>query len=335
MLSRNYLITILCLALSGCISSTGESNIITVTGAISPSEMGIALIHEHILVDFIGANKTGYHRWDRAEVVAKVLPYLEEVKAQGVNTLLECSPTYLGRDPILLKMLSEKSGLKIITNTGYYGAAEDKYIPSSAYQVDAQAIADIWINEFEYGIEGTDIHPGFIKISVDDAESLSAIDEKIVRAAIITHQQTGLTIVSHTTVDGAASAQLGILAKAGVSPQSWVWTHAQAGSPELRVEAGRRGAWISLDNVSKDNFEGIVNLIENLKSAGLLNRVLISHDAGWFDPETPGGGEFRGYTDIFVYLLPALKAQGFTQREIDQILIENPRDAYKIKKRVE
>lgn len=37
----------------------------TVQGRIKPGEMGLTLIHEHVLVDFIGADATGYHRWDR------------------------------------------------------------------------------------------------------------------------------------------------------------------------------------------------------------------------------------------------------------------------------
>jgi phosphotriesterase-related protein len=42
--------------------------IMTVQGPIDSSELGRTLEHEHILVDFIGAEETGYHRWDRKEV---------------------------------------------------------------------------------------------------------------------------------------------------------------------------------------------------------------------------------------------------------------------------
>ena len=33
--------------------------IMTVTGPVAPAQMGQTLIHEHVLVDFIGADKTG------------------------------------------------------------------------------------------------------------------------------------------------------------------------------------------------------------------------------------------------------------------------------------
>ena len=63
--------------LAGCQQKT-DSHIMTVQGLIPASEMGITLSHEHVLVDFIGADSSGYHRWDRQEVMAKVLPFLTE-----------------------------------------------------------------------------------------------------------------------------------------------------------------------------------------------------------------------------------------------------------------
>jgi phosphotriesterase-related protein len=61
---------------------------------------------------------------------------------------------------------------------------------------------------------------------------------------------------------------------------------------------------------------------------------LISHDAGWFDPGKPDGGTFRPFTAIFQKLIPALRATGFTQKEIDLLLIKNPAKAYAVSKRV-
>ena len=69
-----------------------SSQIITVKGRIADKALGRTLSHEHILVDFIGADSTGYHRWQRDSVVAKVLPYLQEVKKMGYQSLVECTP---------------------------------------------------------------------------------------------------------------------------------------------------------------------------------------------------------------------------------------------------
>ncbi len=113
--------------LNGC---RKEQNIVmTVNGPIDSSELGITLPHEHFLVDFIGADSTGFHRWNKDTVISMVLPILMEAKKMGVNSIFECTPAYLGRDPVLLERLSKASGLNIITNTGYYGAINNKAIP--------------------------------------------------------------------------------------------------------------------------------------------------------------------------------------------------------------
>jgi len=92
--------------------------IMTVIGPIRPSDMGVTLPYEHILVDWIGADSTGYHCWNREKVTEAVLPYLFQARELGIRTLLDCTPAYLGRDPMLLKALSEHSGIHILTNTG-------------------------------------------------------------------------------------------------------------------------------------------------------------------------------------------------------------------------
>jgi phosphotriesterase-related protein len=124
-----------------------------------------------------------------------------------------------------------------------------------------------------------------------------------------------------------------MLEQEGVSPQAWVWTHSAQCSEEGRLLAARKGAWISIDDVHKEEIERIINVIMPLKSAGFLNQVLISHDAGWFDVDTPGGGDFNGFTDIFKHLVPELKKNGINQEEIDQLLIENPKQAFTIRVR--
>jgi phosphotriesterase-related protein len=163
---------------------------------------------------------------------------------------------------------------------------------------------------------------------------------KIIKAAAITHKETGLTIVSHTGTDGPAFAQLEVLKSEGVSPEAFVWTHAQDGSFGGYIEAAKQGAWISLDNLNKNNLgkpggvDWFVVLLTKLKKENLLHKILISHDAGWYDPEKVIGGNFRGYTDMFEHLIPALKNNGFSQADIDLLLIKNPQNAYAVKIRL-
>ncbi|WP_216647464.1 phosphotriesterase [Chitinophaga sp. SYP-B3965] len=305
--------------------------IITINGPVQANSIGITLAHEHVLVDFIGADKTNESRWDKTTVINKVAPYFTAAKKAGVKAIVECTPAFLGRDVRLLKMLSDKTGIAIITNTGYYGARSNKHLPAWAFTETAEQLAARWVKEFEQGIDGTDIKPGFIKISVDGpTNGLTDIHKKLVRAAAITHLKTGLTIYSHTGPGRAAFEQLEILKEAKVDPSAFVWVHAQAEKDKtMHIRAAKMGAWISLDNVS-DDMSYYVDALINLKEAGLLNHVLLSHDAGYYRPGEPDGGDFRGYTTIFTTLIPLLKEKGFSEREIEQIIVKNPAEALKI-----
>ena len=71
------------------------------------------LVHEHVLVDFVGADQIRSGRYDRNEVSRIALPKLEEVKRLGCGRLLECTPNFLGRDPELLARLSDAAGVEI------------------------------------------------------------------------------------------------------------------------------------------------------------------------------------------------------------------------------
>jgi phosphotriesterase-related protein len=319
----------LMLIMSQCTSKKDEI-IMTVKGPVAASLMGVSLTHEHILVDFIGADSITEDRWDRSKVAERVIPFLDQIADLGCETFVECTPAFLGRDPVLLKYLSDTSDLNIITNTGYYGAANDKFIPKFALNETADQLASRWIDEWKNGIGSTGIKPGFIKIGVDSGP-LSDIDKKLVRAAAKTHLQTGLTIASHTGPAGPAFEQLEILSQEGVSPEAFIWVHAQM-EKDLKnhVKAAGMGAWVSLDGLNENNPEDYVKMIKNLRENKLLNKILLSHDAGWYHPGEENGGEYRGYTTLFVKLIPLLENEGFSKSEINQLLVTNPANAFKV-----
>jgi phosphotriesterase-related protein len=333
------ILTIALTAVFSCRQGNTDNYLMTVRGPVPVHEIGQCLSHEHVLVDWIGADSTGYHRWDKDSVISRVLPYFQELNQLGVKSFVDCTPAYLGRDPYILKELSEITGIHILTNTGYYGAVDDRFIPRHAWDETAEELAGRWIVEFEKGIDGSGIKPGFIKIGVREEGSLSELHRKLIRAASLTHKETGLPVKSHTGGDIPAFEQIGILRQEGVSPAAFIWTHAQNGSLEGQIEAARMGAWISLDgvNISSDpegisgNMDWYVARLSELKNAGVLDQVLISHDAGWYDVGEPGGGGFRHYNDIHLRLIPALVNNGFTEEEIERLLSANPARAFGIR----
>jgi phosphotriesterase-related protein len=305
----------------------------TVNGPIAPERMGITLPHEHVLVDFAGAEEVSPARYDRGYVFETVLPYLNRARTLGARTLVEATPAYLGRDPLLLRQLADASGMHLLVSTGYYGARDDQHLPGHAFAHPADSLAARWIREWTTGIDGTGIRPGFIKIGVDPGP-LSDIDRKLIQAAARTHLRTGLTIAAHTGPAAGALEQLAVLEAEGVDPSAWIWVHAQAEDDStVHVRAARRGAWISLDGLAHGNVERYVARVAFMKAEGLLDRVLVSHDAGWYHVGESGGGTFRPYDTLFTEFLPALEAAGFTTEEIHQLTVVNPASAFTVRVR--
>ena len=305
-----------------------EGGIITVRGTIDPKDAGIFLPHEHIMSTF-GGEITDDPQYDPIVFDSIVRPYLQYLKGIGVGTVADCTTRYFGRDVRVLREMSEKSGINLIANTGYYGAAGDRYIPEHAYAESPGQLAERWIKEFQVGIQGTGIRPGFIKIGVDSGP-LSAIDAKLVRAAAITHIETGLVMAIHTG-DSIESVkqQLEIAREEGAHPESWIWVHAQnVKNNDDLVYAAEKGAWLEFDGVSEKNAESHLALVKEMKSRGLLNRVLLSHDGNLYNPV---GGPPKGFDSLATIFVPLLERNGFTPDEVETLVKSNPQKAFTIK----
>ena len=320
---------------NGCLqkknNNTPQSQIYTVTSAIPTSQLGIALPHEHVMSIF-GAPQTEIPEYHTEKLLNAVVPYLKKIKAMGCSALFDCTAAYFGRAPELLQKISKETGIHIITNTGYYGAANDRYIPSFAYDKSATDIAKLWLKEWHKGIGQTGIKPGFIKIGVDDGP-LSEIDAKLVRAAAITHVESGLTIAAHSGDNPeAVQQQLSILAEEGVSPQAWIWVHAnRVETTEPLLRAAEAGAWIELDGINADdqNNQHHLKLIKALKSNGYGKQILLSHDGNSFrtNHQPP-----KAYDGLFTTFIPMLKKEGFSDSEVKQLIISNPANAFAVNK---
>lgn len=303
------------------------SRIITVRGPIPAEQLGRTLPHEHVLVDFIGAEQVGRHRYEPDEVCHVMLPYLSEARAQGWTGFVDCTPAYLGRDPELLRRLSETTDLHILTNTGYY---KEPYLPPHAFTDTVDELADRWVREFEEGIDGTGIRPGFIKIAVNPGP-LVPIQQKIVRAAARAHRRTGLAVASHTVAGVAALEELDLAAKEGMDVGRLIVVHAD-GEPDrsFHREIARRGAWVEFDGIGwRPIVEHVELIIEFLEQCG-PDRLLLSHDAGWYWVGEPNGGQQRPFMPLAAELLPALAARGVPPAVLEQLVRENPARAFSV-----
>ena len=320
------------IGLTACTQPPSE-RITSVQGPIAADSLGIALVHEHILVDFIGADSIRPGRYHRDSVIEKALPHLLALRKKGCRSLFECTPAYLGRDPLLLRELSIRSGLHIVTNTGYYGAAGQRFLPAHVFTETAEQLAARWVTEFENGIDNTDIKPGFMKLGADTGP-LTEAQRKIMMAGALAHKQTGMTVAVHLGDGRAAQEVLSILRSQGVAPEAFVWVHAQnEKSLSVHQEMASAGAWVEFDSVNPESIEQYVGFLTFMKQQNLLHRTLLSHDAGWYHVGESGGGNYRGYLALFDSLLPRLRQEGFTQNELDLVLIKNPAQAFALRVR--
>ncbi len=303
-------------ALAGGTVAAADSKVETVRGPIPASSLGVTLAHEHLFSRF-GADAAEPAVYDEEKLLATVIPIAKRVKALGAETVVDCTAAYFGRSTRLLRAISEASGLHILASTGYYAAANDRYVPKHAFDETPDQLAARWTREFREGVEG--IKPGHMKIGVDPGP-LSEIDRKIVIAAARCHRQTGLVVTSHTS--GSAEAgreQVALFRKEGVSPSAWIWAHANNCSETgVLVEAAKAGAWISLDGIAPNTIE---RHLELLAIDGIRARALLSHDGNSFRIDRPS----KAYEALFTNLKEKLNPAWFRQAAI-----ENPACAFAV-----
>lgn len=306
----------------------------TVRGRIAAEEFGPALAHEHVMCDFIGAERTGKHRYDASEVMQVMRPYLEALRAQGVTGFVDCTPMFIGRDPAVLARLSEDVGIHILTNTGLY---KEPFLPPYALDATPDALAERWIREFEEGIEGTGIRPGFIKIAVNPGR-LIPVQQRIVRAACRCSRSTGMVIACHTGEGLAAREAVDIVEDEGIAPENFIFVHADSEpNTEHHLAIARRGAWVEYDGIQPNTQERSLKLIQQMIAHGLTDRLLLSQDAGWYNVGEPRGGEpagkIRGYTYMWESFLPLLRESGIPESTITRLMVENPARAFALDER--
>lgn len=319
-----------------------DGKIMTVLGPITPAQLGVTLPHEHSVVDFLGAEKATTLRHDAEDAFTTILPHLKKLKERGGQSLAECTPNYIGRDVRLLKRLAQATGLNILANTGYYGAAGNKFLPKHAFTESAEQLSERWLAEWLDGIDGSGVRPGFLKLGVGSGK-LPDVHAKLVRAAARVHLQSGLAIAVHTGDGDAALDEIRILPEEGVAPSALIWVHAQNDSGPKQIEAAKLGAWVSLDgySASERNRARYKKFLIELKKEKLLGRVLLSHDHFWSVEGEGGrgslkihsGGAVNAYEAIFTHLLPDLRQSGFDENDIRQLTIRNPAEAFTIRVR--
>ncbi|MEZ5366218.1 MAG: hypothetical protein R2748_28745 [Bryobacterales bacterium] len=169
------------------------------------------------------------------------------------------------------------------------------------------------------------MRPGLIKTGVNKDAPLPEIERKLVRAAALAGAQSGLTVASHTGPAAPALEELDIIQAAGLAPGRFIWVHAHNERDHaLHHRLAKEGVWVEFDGLSERSADWHLECLRSMADAGLLGKALLSQDAGWYRPGAERGSRYRGYTYLLETFAPRLVREGFSQAELDQLLITNP-----------
>jgi len=269
---------------------------------------------------------------------------IEEVKKfkmYGGNTIVDLTNKYMGRNVIALKKISENTGINIITCTGFY--IEFNH-PDYIKEKKVEELADIMVKELNEGIENTNICAGIIG-EIGLSRKISANEEKVLEASAIAQQKTGVALYIHTWPFGSEGiSALNILEKTGINFEKIVIGHVD-GKIDISyyLELLERGVYIGFENFGKEYREEsdneifiVPNDLEKIKAIQklielkqkYLNKILISTDR-CLKMELVKYGGF-GYGHILKNIVPMMKKIGFTQKQIDTILVENTKKILEI-----
>ena len=301
----------------------------TVLGPVDPDQLGFTLPHEHTQIAL-------WHvpdRWDYWQLTRNEELILEELaafKAAGGASLVDLTQPGVGRDPGWLSSIARASELNVVMGCGWYRGA---YYPAEA-RIDRRSVddlADELVGEVTDGVGDTGVRPGIIGEIGTDKPWVSALEERVHRAAARAARRTGLAITTHSVLSPVGLEQLRIFEDAGADPARVVIGHADS-YPHLDhyLAIVERGASVEFDFLGMSFTpterlgEGrVVELLCELLSRGHADRILLSQDVCHDSQLSRYGG--NGYTYLAGTFLPRLRDAGVSDSEIATMTVANPR----------
>lgn len=333
----------------------------TVIGDIAPQDAGITLTHEHILYANPGVEFDRKAAFDFDMVADEVAATMRAGMADyGVRTMVDMTACELGRHPRLIAEVARRSGMHILAITGFF--PERIGIPYHWKVQDAGYIRDHFLSDLTEGMafahQETDIKAGAIKIATGSGDGhggvspdgpggthMTGYEERIVRAAGQAQASLGVCVNTHTepkdySVRNPGIEQLDVLEQEGADPAKIIIGHALV-NPNLAqlLEICRRGANLQIDHIgipwqnpsAEALDEAMANAVCELAAAGYLDRLVFTYDRFFHhcrgpvtDEEPDMLNERVDFGYMFDSFLPRLAKKGFTQAEVDSVLIGNP-----------
>ena len=311
------------------------STVETVRGPVAAAELGATLAHEHVFVmqpeALVNYGRVwGSSYWDEELRVADAVEKLRAVRAAGIRTLVDPTAPGLGRNIPRIQRINAEVDLNIVVATGVYAFLE---LPNFLHYRSAEAIAELFVRELRVGIDDTGVKAGFVKFAVEE-HGLAGDIPKILDAVALAAVETEAPVMVHTNARAATGiVALEALTSRGVDPTRLVVAHAGDSNDldYLRTIADA-GATLGCDRFNIPHFNPDADRIRTLLALleeGYGDRIHLSHDAACFMDFMVGDPNFAderpSYLHISSTVLPALRAAGVTEGQIEQLLVENPR----------
>jgi phosphotriesterase-related protein len=297
----------------------------TTLGPKSKSELGMILPHEHVFVDLRTPDQPGYAEAEIEDVVRLMAPEIERIKKLGVTALVECSTGGVGRRADIDLAVSLATDFPIVVPTGNY---REPWIPEWVRHASEKELEACMLAELTEQIGETGFQAGWIKLSAGD-DGMTALETKILRAAARAAAQTDAVIGSHTIRGRVVMDQLDVIEAEGYRADRFISIHTQEETDfAYNVAVAERGAWIEYDHVGRGEDNEVAELVIKALEAGCGDRLLLSHDRGWFDPALPMGGTPKPYTHLSTVLLPELKRRGIDDGTLMRLTHDNPFEAF-------
>lgn len=203
----------------------------TVLGDISPEQMGLCYSHEHVVIEesFPTVANKDFVLNDTDKIAAELTAFFRN----GGRTLVDTMPADCGRNVLKLAEVSARSNVNILVPTGIH---LEKYYPPNhwRYLLSESELTDLFVKDVEEGIDEYDYgcplvkrtkhKAGLIKLATGD-DPITPHQEKIFRAVVNTHRQTGAPILTHTNSGKHAIAQVNLFYKLGADLQHIVLSH--------------------------------------------------------------------------------------------------------------
>ena len=301
--------------------------VMTVSGPIPPDKVGFTLPHEHTAISLWQIA----NRWDYWELTADdevISEELRDYRRRGGGTLVDLTLPGVGRDPDRLRRLASVTGLNIVMGSGWYREA---YYPPEA-RVDRRSVddlADEMVREFEQGVGAGGIRPGIIGEIGTDRPWVSALEERVHRAAARASLRTGMAITTHGVQSAVGLAQLKIFTEEGVDPARVVIGHADSYHDlDFYLAVLAAGANLQFDFLghrfgTEEALEPrLVETIVELLERGFAPQVLLSQDV-CHNSQLKANGGF-GYVYLHQHFLPTLRTAAVGEGEIRAMTIDNP-----------